>query len=199
MKAKSMSKHSPEEVTQMLLDWSDGNKEALDRLMPLIYDELRRLARHYMRRERRGHTLQTTALVNEAYMRLIDQRSVQWQNRVHFFSVAARMMRRILIDYARSRQVAKREGELRKVSIDEAATIAHEPDASLIAIDDALTSLEALDPRKVQVIELRFFGGLTIDETAAALNTSHATIERDWTTARAWLYREVSRSELSGV
>src|SRR5689334_1536511 len=189
-----MSRYSPEEVTQLLLDWSGGNKEALDRLMPLMYDELRRLARQQMRRERRGHTLQTTALVNEAYLRLIDQRNVQWQNRVHFLAVAAKLMRRILIDYARSRQVAKREGELRKVSIDEAASVAREPDASLIAIDDALASLETLDPRKAQVIEMRFFGGLTIEETAAALNTSHATIERDWTTARAWLYREISKS-----
>lgn len=179
----------------MLLDWSNGNKDALDKLVPLVYDELRRLARNYMRRERRDHTLQTTALVNEAYLRLINQRSVKWQNRAHFFAVAAKLMRRILVDYARSRQYAKREGETRKVALEEAAVVSRDRGADLIAVDDALISLEAVDPRKCQVVELRFFGGLTIDETAEVMQTSHATIERDWTSARAWLYREISRGE----
>jgi RNA polymerase sigma factor (TIGR02999 family) len=190
-----MGRESPEEVTQMLLDWSNGDKEALDKLVPLVYDELRRLAHRFMSREREGHTLQTTALVNEAYLKLIDQRNVSWQNRAHFFAVSAKLMRRILVDYARSRRYAKREGETRKVTLEEAAIVSKERGADLIAVDDALISLEAVDLRKCQVVELRFFGGLTIDETAEVMQTSHATIERDWTTARAWLYREISRGQ----
>ena len=183
----------PEQMTRLLVAWSDGDKSALDKLMPVVHAELKRMAHRYMSRERKGHTLQTTALVNEVYMKLIDQRQVSWQNRAHFFAVAAKLMRRILVDYARSRQYAKREGERHKVELEEAAQVSKERGAELIAVDDALLSLEMLDARKAKVVELRFFGGLTIEETAEVLQTSHATIERDWTTARAWLYREISR------
>jgi RNA polymerase sigma-70 factor (ECF subfamily) len=190
-----MSKPLPEEVTQWLLDWSGGDKSALDKLMPVVYDELRRLAHRFMSRERKDHTLQTTALVNEAYLKLIDQRNVSWQNRAHFLAVSSKLMRRILVDYARSRRYAKREGETHKVALEEAAMVSKERGADLIAVDDALISLEVVDPRKCQVVELRFFGGLTIEETAEVLQASHATIERDWTSARAWLYREISRGQ----
>jgi RNA polymerase sigma-70 factor, ECF subfamily len=183
----------PNHMTRLLLDWSNGDAAALDQLMPVVHDELRRLAHRYMNRERKGHTLQTTALVNEVYLKLIDQRNVSWQNRAHFFAVAAKLMRRILVDYARSRQYAKREGEQHKVELEEAVQVSKERSAELIAVDDALMSLEMIDARKAKVVELRFFGGLTIEETAEVLQTSHATIERDWTTARAGLYREISR------
>ncbi len=183
----------PEQMTRLLVAWSDGDKSALDKLMPVVHDELRRMAHRFMNRERKGHTLQTTALVNEVYLKLIDQRHVSWQNRAHFFAVAAKLMRRILVDYARSRQYAKREGEQHKVELEEAAQVSKVRGAELIAVDDALLSLEMIDARKAKVVELRFFGGLTIEETAEVLKTSHATIERDWTTARAWLYREISR------
>lgn len=188
-----MADHSSQDITRLLLDWRDGDQAALEQLAPLVYDELRRLAHRRLRHERPGHTLQTTALVNEAYLRLIDQREVSWQNRAHFFAVAARLMRRILVDYARSRHYAKRAGEERKVALEEAAEVSDERGAELIAIDEALESLAAFDERKSQVVELRFFGGLTIDETAEVLQVSHATIEREWTTARAWLYRELSK------
>ncbi|HKV41652.1 MAG TPA: sigma-70 family RNA polymerase sigma factor [Blastocatellia bacterium] len=182
----------PEEVTQLLLKWSDGDRAALDDLIPMVYDDLRRLAHHYLRSERAGHTLQTTALAHEVYFRLANQKNVKWQNRGHFFAVCAKLMRRILVDYARSRAYAKREGEARKTALDEARTLVAERPADIVAIDEALKALEALDPRKSQVVELRFFGGLTIEETAEALQVSHATVEREWTTARAWLYREIS-------
>jgi RNA polymerase sigma-70 factor (ECF subfamily) len=182
-----------EQMTRLLVDWSNGDKSALDKLMPVVHNELRRLARRYMNRERKGHTLQTTALVNEVYLKLIDQRNVTWQNRAHFFAVAAKLMRRILVDYARSRQYAKREGDRHKIELEEAALVSKERGTELIAVDDALMSLEMIDARKAKVVELRFFGGLTIEETAEVLQTSPATIERDWTTARAWLYREISR------
>jgi RNA polymerase sigma factor (TIGR02999 family) len=183
------------QVTQLLLDWSDGDKAALDKLMPLVYQELRRLARYYMRRERAGHTLQTTALVNEAYLRLVDYKRMRWQDRAHFLAVAAQAMRRILIEHARSRQSARRGGaEARKVSLDEAAVLADEQAAEMIALDDALTSLAALDPRKGRVVELRYFGGLEIEETAEVLGISPATVKREWSTARLWLHREISRS-----
>src|SRR5262249_15345610 len=157
--------------------------QALDKLIPLVYDELRRLARRYMRRERADHTLQTTALINEAYVRLVDQKSVRWQNRAHFFGIAAEMMRRILVDYARSRQYAKRAGESHKVSLDEAVVTSREKTAELIAIDDALTKLSAVDPRKSKIVELRFFGGLNIEETAEALGVSAPTVQREWRSA----------------
>jgi RNA polymerase sigma factor (TIGR02999 family) len=184
-------KPSPSEVSRLLLNWSQGDRAALDKLVPLVHDELRRLARHFMRREREGHTLQTTALVNEAYVRLIDQRSVRWQNRAHFFAIAAQLMRRILVDHARSRRYAKRGGDARQVSFDEAAIVSPERGAELVAVDDALTDLAARDPRKSQIVELRFFGGLNIEETAEVLGISPTTVQREWRSAKAWLYQAI--------
>jgi RNA polymerase sigma factor (TIGR02999 family) len=184
-------KPSPSEVSRLLLNWSEGDRAAFDKLVPLVYDELRRLARHFMRREREGHTLQTTALVNEAYVRLIDQRSVRWQNRAHFFAIAAQSMRRILVDHARSRRYAKRGGEARQVSFDEAAIVSRERCAELVAVDDALTDLAARDPRKSQIVELRFFGGLNIEETAEVMGISPTTVQREWRSAKAWLYQAI--------
>jgi len=188
-----MTTPSPPEVSQLLADWSNGDKAALDKLMPLVYDELRRLAHHYMNRERPGHTLQTTALVNEAYLRLVDQRHVRWQNRAHFFAIAAQMMRRILVDHARSHQYAKRGGHARQVSLDEAAVASQERAADLLALDEALTELAAIDPQQARTVELRFFGGLSIEETAEVLGLSPATIKREWGAAKAWLYREINK------
>jgi RNA polymerase sigma factor (TIGR02999 family) len=179
-------------VTQLLLDWSRGDQAALDRLMPIVYDELHRLAQYYMARERPGHTLQTTALIHEAYLRLVDQQ-VAWQNRAHFFSIAAQVMRRILVDHARAHHVAKRGGGQLKVTLDAAAEVAQEPDADLVALDEALQSLAAIDRRQSQIVELRFFGGLSIEETAEVLGVSHTTVEKEWSLARAWLLRELSK------
>src|SRR5688500_17291598 len=179
---------STNQVTQLLIDWSKGDKAALDKLIPYVHDELRRLARHYMRRERAGHTLQTSALINEAYLRLVDQ-SVAWQNRAHFFGIAARLMRQILVDHARAHQYSKRGGGAEKVSLDEAANLAQGRAAEIVALDEALESLTAIDPQQGRIVELRFFGGLTIEETAEVLGISHATVERDWSVARAWLRR----------
>jgi RNA polymerase sigma factor (TIGR02999 family) len=179
-------------MTQLLVAWGDGDRAALDRLMPLIYEELRRLAHQYMSRERPGHTLQTSELVNEAYLRLIDQRDVRWQNRAHFFGVAAQMMRRILVDYARRRHYAKRGGDARRVPLDEAMIVSEERAADVLALDDALKSLAEIDPRQSQIVELRFFGGLSIEETAAVLAVSPGTVMRDWTLAKAWLRRAVT-------
>jgi RNA polymerase sigma factor (TIGR02999 family) len=162
-------------------------------LTPLVYEELRRLAKHYMRGERVGHTLQATALVNEAYVRLIDYRKMQWQNRAHFFAVAAQLMRRILIDHARSRNYAKRGGAQQRLSLSKADRFADKPDVDLVALDDALKTLAEMNEQQSRIVELRFFGGLTIEETAEVLETSHATVERDWAVARAWLRREVRR------
>ncbi len=178
-------------VTQLLLDWRDGDATALDRLTPIVYEELRRLARHYMRRERANDVLQTTALVHEAYMRLVGE-DVQWQGRDHFFAIAAGVMRRILVDYARRRRAEKRGGDANPLSLDEARDAADpawkiEPDLELMALDDALTRLAGFDERKSHIVELRFFGGLTIDETAHVLGVSHATVERDFKMAKAWL------------
>ena len=186
-----MSKSSPHEVTQLLQAWSDGNAEALDQLVPLVYGELHRLARHYMRGERPGHSLQITELVNEAYVRLIDWKNVRWQNRAHFFGVAAQMMRRILVDFARSRHYAKRGGETFRVSLSEAAGISAERSEDFIALDDALQSLTAFDARKGRIVELRFFGGLSVEETAEVLKVSPRTVMRDWSLAQAWLYRQL--------
>jgi RNA polymerase sigma factor (TIGR02999 family) len=183
---------SPQEVTQLLIDWSRGDQAALDSLMPLVYEELRRLAHRYMRRERVGHTLQTTALINEAYLRLIEQQHVQWQSRAHFFAIAAELMRRILVDYARTRTRAKRGGGALRVSLNEGAVSSQERGAELIALDDALQRLAVIDPRKSRVVELRFFGGLSIEETAEVLNVTPMTVVRDWKTAKAWLHREIS-------
>jgi len=183
---------STNEVTQLLIDWSQGDKAALDKLTPFVYDELHRMARHYMRRERAGHTLQTSALINEAYLRLVDQ-NIAWQSRAHFFGIAARLMRQILVDHARAYNYAKRGGgEAQKVSLDEVANLAQGRAAELVALDDALQTLAAFDPQQSQIVELRFFGGLTIAETAEVLGVSHATVERDWSVARAWLRREMT-------
>jgi len=182
----------PKDVTQLLVDWGKGDKQALDGLMPLVYDELHRIASRYLRRERQGHTLQTTALINEAYMRLVDQNRVSWQSRAHFFGVAAQMMRRILVDHARSHLYAKRGGGAQKLTLDEAIATPQERDLDLVALDDALTTLAEIDPQQGRIIELRFFGGLTIDETAEVLSISPATVKRDWNMAKAWLYGEIS-------
>ncbi len=186
---------APHEVTQLLIDWSNGSQEAVEHLFPLVYEELRRLAHRYMRRERPGHTLQTTAVVHEAYLRLIDQKHVQWQNRAHFFAIAARMMRRILITHAQSLAYAKRGGGALKVSLDEAAILSPVRARELIALDDALKSLAVIDVRRSQVVELRFFGGLSNEEIAEVLKISPNTVMRDWNVAKAWLYREMSKEQ----
>jgi RNA polymerase sigma factor (TIGR02999 family) len=183
---------SPNDVTQLLVDWGKGNKKALDGLMPLVYDELHRIASRYLRRERQGHTLQTTALINEAYMRIVDQNRVNWQSRAHFFGVAAQMMRRILVDHARSHLYAKRGGGAQKLTLDEAIATPQERELDLVALDDALTTLARVDPQQSRIIELRFFGGLTIQETAEVIGISPATVKRDWNMAKAWLYGEIS-------
>ena len=183
---------SPKGVTQLLVAWGDGNVAARDQLMPLVYEELHRLAHRYMGRERIDHTLQTSGLVNEAYLRLIDQSQVRWQNRAHFFGIAAQMMRRILVDYARSRGYAKRGGTARHVSLDEAAIVSEERAADVVALDGALKGLAEFDLRKSRIVELRFFGGLSIEETAEVLEVSPGTVMRDWTLAKAWLRREMT-------
>jgi RNA polymerase sigma-70 factor, ECF subfamily len=184
---------APQEVSQLLRAWSDGDSAAFDKLMPLVYDELRQMAKRYMDRQPAGHTLQTTALIHEAYLRLVDQSEVHWQNRAHFFGVAAKAMRHILVDYARTRQAAKRGGAVQQVALDEAATVSVEQAAELAALDDALESLAAFDRRKSQVVELRYFGGLTVEETAEVLHVSPETVARDWRLARTWLLRELSK------
>jgi len=183
---------SPKEVTRLLVDWGKGDQAALDELIPLVYDELRRVARRYMRRESQGHTLQTSALVNEAYLRLIDQNSVQWQNRAHFFGVAAQLMRRILVDHARSRLRAKRGGGVQMVSLTEQA-VADKEVAEVIALDNALKNLAEMDPRKSQIVEMKFFGGLTTEEVAEVLKVTSRTVEREWRKAKAWLNRAISK------
>jgi RNA polymerase sigma factor (TIGR02999 family) len=182
------------EITQLLAEWSDGNQSALDELYPLVYDELHRLARRYMSREREGHTLQTTALINEAYVRLVDQRNVHWANRSHFFAISAQIMRRILIDHARRHAYAKRGGGAQQVSLDEAAIVTRTAGAELLRLDEALKSLAEMDPRRSQVVELRYFGGLNNEEIAGVLNISENTVTRDWNMARAWLHRQLSES-----
>lgn len=191
-----MAAPSPKEVTRLLIEWSKGDQAALEELIPLVYDELRRLAGRYMRRESRDHTLQTSALVNEAYLRLIDQRSVQWQNRAHFFGVAAQLMRRILVDHARSRSRAKRGGGAQVVSLVEQAAMSQEV-AEVIALDMALNNLAELDPRKGQIVEMKFFGGLTNEEVAEVLKVTTRTVEREWRKAKAWLHRAMTRSEIN--
>lgn len=182
------------DVTRLLRDWGNGDQSAADQLMPLVYDELRRLAHRYIRREKPGHTLQTSALVNEAYVRLVDQSNIQWESRSHFFGIAACLMRRILVDQARRRNFAKRGGGTIRVSLNEGTAIAQEQSASVIALDDALKTLEQMDPRKSRIVELRFFGGMSIEETAEALKVSPGTVMREWTFARAWLRKEMSPS-----
>jgi RNA polymerase sigma factor (TIGR02999 family) len=188
---------SPGEVTQLLVDWGNGDKAALDRLTPLVHEELHRLAHRHMRLERPNHTLQTTALVNEAYVRLVDQRNLHWKNRAHFFSIASRLMRRILVDLARAHYGARRGGGVPRVSLDEAAILSQERAGELVALDEALTRLAKMDERKSKVVELRFFGGMSVEETAEALGVSPITIKRDWSTAKAWLYREIANESAS--
>jgi len=185
---------SPHEITQLLAEWSDGNQTALDKLYPLVYDELHKMARRYMGRERRGHTLQTTALINEAYVRLVDQKNVHWQNRSHFFAISAQIMRRILIDHARREHYAKRGGGAQKISLDEVAIVAVERASSLLLLDEALTRLGEIDSRRSQVVELRYFGGLNNEEIAGVLKISENTVTRDWNMARAWLYQELTET-----
>jgi RNA polymerase sigma factor (TIGR02999 family) len=193
-----MPPESPE-ITELLKAWGSGDAAALDQLTPLVYDELRRLARRYMRNERAGNTLQTTALVNEAYLRLVDAKRVAWQDRVHFFAVSAQMMRRILVDAARARGSAKRGGQVKRVNhsaafnLDEIPDVSTGRDRELVAIDDALNTLAEMDPRKARVIELRFFGGLSVEEAAEILKISPQSVMRDWKLAKAWLTRELSR------
>jgi RNA polymerase sigma factor (TIGR02999 family) len=187
-----MATLAPTDVTRLLIDWGNGDQAALDELMPLVYEELRRLAGRYMRREGQGHTLQTSALVNEAYLRLMDQEKVQWQNRAHFFGVASQLMRRILVDHARSRLRAKRGGGAHMVSFADQATTSKEV-IEVIALDDALKGLMEMDPRKSQIVEMKFFGGLTNEEVAEVLKVTPRTVEREWRKAKAWLHRSISK------
>jgi RNA polymerase sigma factor (TIGR02999 family) len=186
------------DISTLLRAWSDGDQSALARLTPIVYDELRRLASRYMKRERPGHSLQTTALVNEAYMRLVDYERMQWQNRAHFFAVSAQLMRRILVEHARRHNV-KRGGDLQHVSLDEAAMVGGDQDTDLVVLDIAMNALARIDPRKVQVVEMRFFGGLSVEETAEVLKVSTVTVKRDWRAARAWLYRELTGETTDGL
>jgi RNA polymerase sigma-70 factor (ECF subfamily) len=180
-------------ITQLLVAWGEGDRAALDQLVPLVNSELRRLARSYMRGERQNHTLQTTALVNEAYLRLVDQKHVRWQNRAHFLAIAAQSMRRILVDHARRRQYQKRGAGVMQVTLAEAESLSNERGPDLVALDEALSELAKMDARRSQVVELRFFGGLSIEETAEALKVSPTTVERDWTIAKAWLHKELAK------
>jgi RNA polymerase sigma factor (TIGR02999 family) len=189
-----MTAGTQKSITQLLVAWSEGNRTALDELVPLVHSELRRIARNYMRGERKGHTLQTTALINEAYVRLVDQKHVKWQNRAHFLALASELMRRILVDYARRRQSQKRGGAALQVTLSEAAEVSNRRTPDLLALDEALTSLAEIDPRRSRVVELRFFGGLSIEETAEVLKVSDTTVERDWTIAKAWLHKTLKSS-----
>jgi len=193
-----MDTASRSDVTELLVAWSNGNQAARDQLMSAVYDELHRLARRYMRRESPGHTLQTSALLNEAFLRLVDQKNVHWQNRAHFFGIAAQMMRRILVDYARSRNYEKRGGGARAVSLDEALIVSNARNEEVVNVHEALERLTEFDSRKGQIVELRFFGGLSIEETAEVLGVSPGTVMRDWTLAKAWLRREMSPDSIEG-
>ncbi len=193
-----MESPRPGEVTRLLLEWKGGDAAALDRLLPLVYAELRRIAARHLRHERPGHTLQPTALVHEAYLRLVSAPELEWQDRAHFFGVAARLMRQILVDHARARQRAKRGGEVRKVSLDEAPEARVTADVDLLALDEALGRLADLDPQQSRVVELRYFGGLTTEETAEVVGVSPATVKREWTLAKAWLRRELGGAGDSG-
>lgn len=190
-----MAEDSPQDITRLLQEWSDGRREALDALIPLVYDELRRQARHYLKRETDEHTLQTTALVNEAYLKLIEQNRVVWQNRAHFFGIAANMMRRILVDYAKTKHRQKRGGAAENLPLEEAFYIvaAEESEVDLLALDKALNELAEMDEQQAKIVELRFFSGLSIAETAEVLQISPATVKRDWNMAKAWLHHELSR------
>ena len=188
-----MTQTQTHELTQLLVDWSNGDTAALDKLLPLIDQELRRLAHRYMSRERAGHTLQTTALVNEAFVRLVNRTNVNWQNRAHFFAIAASLMRTILVDHARSHACAKRGGGAFNLELDETMIVSKQKASEVLALDDALNELARLDPQQSRVVELRFFGGLTVEETAEVLHVSPATIKREWSTAKAWLYHELAK------
>ena len=190
-----MAENSPPDITKLLQDWSDGRREALDAIVPLVYDELRRQARHYLRRERAEHTLQTTALVNEAYLKLVEQNRVVWQNRAHFFGIAANLMRRILVDYAKTKNRLKRGGSAENLPLEEAFYIAatDENEIDLLALDKVLNELAEIDQQQAKIVELRFFSGLSIAETAEVLKISPATVKRDWQMAKAWLHHELSR------
>jgi RNA polymerase sigma factor (TIGR02999 family) len=190
-----VSHSQPQEVTQLLLAWSRGDKAALDRLIPLVSAELHRLAHHYMRRERAGHTLQTTALVNEAYVRLVDASRVEWRDRAHFFAVSANLMRRILVDFARKRRYQKRGGGSVMIALDEDDIPSPQPGPDIVALDEALEALAAFDPRAATIVELRFFGGLTVEETAEVVGVSPRTIKREWAAAKAWLLGEMGGGE----
>jgi len=187
-----------DEISQLLCAWSDGDQLALDELTPIVYAELRRLAHRYMRRERAGHDLQTSALVNEAYIRLVDYKRMQWQNRAHFFAVSAQLMRRILVEHARRRNLKRGRG-VHHVSLDEAVLVGVDPGVDLVALNDALNTLARVDPRKVQVVEMRFFGGLTVEETATVLKVSPVTVRRDWSSAKIWLYRAITGETDHGI
>ncbi len=189
-----MQTNSPKEITQLLVAWCDGDQLALERLAPLVHSELRRLAHHYMGRERPGHTLETSALINEAYIRLIDWKDVRWQNRAHFFAVAAQFMRRTLVDFARERHYLKRGGGALQVTLGEAAAFTVERSADLVALDEALTALAQFDDRKAKVVELRFFGGLSVEEVGEVLNVSKETVMRDWRLSKVWLLRELDKT-----
>ena len=195
-KKKAIGSHSssPARVTQLLVAWSEGNQSALETLTPLVHEELRRLAHHYMKGERPGHTLQTTALVNEAYLKLVDQKRVEFKNRTQFFALAATLMRHILVDHARSRQYLKRGGGAQRVSLDSALMACGDRDEDLVALDEALVRLAAVDLRKSKVVELRFFGGLSVEETAEALDVSAVTVMREWRMAKAWLYNSLNET-----
>jgi RNA polymerase sigma-70 factor (ECF subfamily) len=192
MPSTAVKADSSHDVTQLLLQWTQGDEAAFEQLVPLVYEELRRMARHYLRRERAAHTMQTNTLVHEAYLRLIDAGRVRWQDRAHFFAIAAQLMRRVLVDDARKRNFKKRGPEFTRISLDEAMALAPEQDAEILALDQALQRLTEFAPRKCQVVELRFFGGLSIDETAAALKISTDTVKREWRTAKLWLLHELS-------
>jgi len=181
------------DVTQLLIDWSNGDKSALDKLVPVVEQELRRLAHHYMRGERQGHTLQTTALVNEAFVRLANRKRVQWQNRAHFFGISAQLMRTILVDHARSHATAKRGGGAEKLELNDALVVSQQKASDVIALDEALKELELIDPRQSRIVELRFFGGLTVEEAAEVLHVSPITIKREWSSAKSWLYRRLAK------
>jgi len=188
-----MTEAQTHEVTQLLIDWSNGDRAALDKLVPVVDRELRRLAHHYMSRERADHTLQTTALVNEAFVRLVNRKNIQWQNRAHFFGIAAQLMRAILVDHARSHACAKRGGGAGKLELDEALAVSQQKASEVIALDDALNQLALIDAQQSRIVELRFFGGLTVEEAAEVLHVSPATIKREWSSAKAWLYRELAK------
>jgi RNA polymerase sigma factor (TIGR02999 family) len=187
----------PSQVTKLLQGWRGGDREDLEALLPLVYDELRRLAHHYLRNERPDHTLQSTALVHEAYFRLVGQELPQWESRAHFFAIAAQLMRQILVDYARRRRTSKRGSGVCRLTLDDAAALPRRKDVDVVALDDALNTLAEVDPRQSRVVELRFFAGLSLEETSEVMGIATATVQRDWTAARAWLHREISRREIS--